>query len=425
MDLLALQLLLLLVLVLCSAFFSGAETALFSLGRGRLLQYAEDNRPDRQRVAALMRTYGRTLITLVAGNMFVNTGLSVVSTDLVGALRLSPNQTTLVSIAMTLVVLLMFGEIAPKAMTLQVAEPFSLRFSGLIKGLRILMTPVIWLVEQVSSRVLDLLGRRHSPPLRPEEYGEYVDLAHAIGAFSVAETDLLRQVFLLRQRRVNRVMTPRIDVCCVRRDLSASTVADLIRTTRQPFYPVVTEGIDDTVAILSVRDFFSLSAAERESWAASGAVFPSIVIPENTSLTRALEALQAHAAPVGLVADEYGGIVGLLSQKWIFEEIVGDIDDEYDTPPWQIRRLGPGVWRVDGQMPLEALPELLPTMPPLPSEAHTLNGLFALILGRIPEVGDRICLPGIELEAIAVDRQRVSEAELRARPVPPPREEAS
>ena len=425
MDILALQLLLLLILVLCSAFFSGAETALFSLGRGRLLQYAEDARPDRQRVAALMRTYGRTLITLVAGNMFINTGLSVVSTDLVGALRLSPNQTTLVSIVLTLVILLMFGEIAPKVITLQVAEPFSLRFSGLIKGLRTLMTPVIWMVEQVSARALNLLGRRHSPPLRPEEYGDYVDLAHAIGAFSVAETDLLRQLFMLRQRRVNRVMTPRTEVVCVRRDLLPTAVADLIRATRQPFYPVVGEGIDDTDAILSVRDFFSLAAAERGNWTLSCAVFPAVIVPENTSLTRALETMQAQTVPVAMVADEYGGIVGLLSKTRIFEEIVGDIDNEYDRPPWQVHRVGPGVWRVDGQTPLDALRELLPETPPLPSEAHTLNGLFALVLGRIPEAGDQICLPGIELDVVNIDRQRVSEAELRALPLPPPREDAS
>jgi len=418
MDILALQLLLLLVLVLCSAFFSGAETALFSLGRGRLLQYAEDSRPDRQRVAALMRTYGRTLITLVAGNMFVNTGLSVVSTDLVAALRLSPNQTTLVSIAMTLVVLLLFGEITPKAMTLQVAEPFSLKFSGLIKGLRILMTPVIWLVEQVSARVLDLLGRRHSPPLRPEEYGEYVDLAHEVGAFSGAETELLRQVFALRQRRVNRVMTPQVDVPCVRRDLSAAAVAELVRATRQPFYPVVTEGIDDTAAILSVRDFFALTAAERGAWATSGAVFPAVMVPENASLTRALETMRARSVPVAMVADEYGGMVGMLSQKRIGEEIVGDIDGEYETPPWQVRRVSPGVWRVAGQMPLDELEELMPEPPPLPPEAHTLNGLFALELGRIPAAGDRICLPGMELEVLAIDRQRVTEAELRSCPAP-------
>jgi putative hemolysin len=310
-------------------------------------------------------------------------------------------------------------------MTLQVAEPFSLRFSGLIKGLRTLMTPVIWTVEQVSARVLNLLGRRHSPPLRPEEYGDYVDLAHAIGAFSVAETDLLRQLFMLRQRRVNRVMTPRTEVCCVRRDLPHTAVADLIRATRQPFYPVVGEGIDDTDAILSVRDFFSLAAAERGNWTSSRAVFSAIIVPENTSLTRALETMQAQTVPVAMVADEYGGMVGLLSQTRIFEEIVGDIDNEYDRPLWQVHRVGPGVWRVDGQMPLDALRELLPETPPLPSEAHTLNGLFALVLGRIPEAGDQICLPGLELDAVTIDRQRVSEAELRATPLTPPREDAS
>jgi CBS domain containing-hemolysin-like protein len=408
----AIQAGLLLILVAGSALFSGAETALFSLGRARLLQYADDPRPDRRRTAQLMRTYNRTLIALVAGNMFVNTGISVMSSKLLLTMQLSPAQTTVMSALLAVVVLLVFGEITPKAVALQYSERLSCWLSGPTWWLRTLLAPILSVMEWGSAKVLNLLGRRRSSPLRPEEYSDYVEMAYSIGAFSDQESELLKHVFMLRQLRINRVMTPRVDVPCVRRDLSPAALIALVQQARRPFFPVVNETLDDATAILSVRNFFALDEAARQNWATSGALFPAVFIPESTSLTKALRTMASQAVPVALAADEYGGIVGMLEQKQVFGEIVGEIETEYERPAWQIHRESPTSWRINGQIPLDALRELLPWLPPPPGETHTLNGLFATQLDRIPQEGDRITFAGMELTAVAVHRNRVVEAVL-------------
>lgn len=406
------QILLLLLLVASSAFFSGAETALFALGRARLIQYADHPRLEYRRIAELMRTYNQTLTALVGGNMLVNTGISVVLASLLGSLGLSSAWTMALSMFIAVAVLLVFGEITPKAVALQFAERFARGAATPVWWWRTLAAPVTVVIEWASARLLNLLGRRHSPPLHEDEYGDYVELANSIGTFSDQETDLLQQVFRLRRLRVNRIMTPRPDVTCVNRQLTPAAIAEFVHRHPRPFLPVVSESLDDTVAILSVRDFFAMPGAARTDWATSPAVFPAIFVPENASLSQAMAALTGRGVSAVLVADEYGGIVGMLEQTQIFEELVGDIANEYSQSAWQLRRDGPDAWRINGQMPLEALHELLPELPRLPAEANTLNGLFAIELDRMPMVGDQLEVAGVKLIARAIDRNRVVEASL-------------
>jgi len=410
------QSLLLLVLVLASAFFSGAETALFALGRARLLQYAEDPRPERRRIAELMRTYHHTLISLVGGNMLVNTGISVVLAGLLAGLALQPWQTTALAVFITVVVLLVFGEITPKAVCLQYAERVVAWLAPAVWWWRTLLMPVIRLVDHATARLLDLLGRRQSPPLREDEYGDYVELAYSIGAFNETEAGLLKDVFSLRRCRVNRVMIPRPDVPCLSCQLPAAAVTEAIRRHARRFLPVVRDNLDEVESILSVRDFFALPPEAREHWAESSAVSPAAFVPENASLMRTLAVMTSRGLAVAMVADEYGGVVGMIERKRIFEEIVGDLADDYGPPSWQLRRDGPDAWLVNGQMPLDELRELLPELPAFPPEAHTLSGLFSLLLDRLPQPGDRCVFAGLELTAIAVARNRVVQARLQ-RPV--------
>jgi len=416
-EIFCLQLALLLVLVILSAFFSGSETALFSLSRARLLSYRNHSVLSRRRIAALMLTYHRTLIALVLGNMFVNIGTSIVGSEMLSRFGGNPLVSTLAAIVMTIILLLIVGEITPKTIALRHAERISRCVAGIVWYFRLLLFPLIRVTEAVFAVILNILGRKKSAPLQPEEYDSYLEMAYTIGAFSDEETKLLTNVFALRQINVNRIMRGRIDVPCVKTTMAVDEITKLIRDSRQPFFPVIKEDLDDAESFLSARDFFAVKPEQRSVKPDCHGIFPAVFIPENAALTHALATLKENALPIALVTDEYGGIVGTIDQKSIYEEIVGDIEGEYEIPDWQVKRLGPASWELNGQITLGELRELLSWEVP-ETDAITLNGLVTELLDRLPEPGDRVEVNGIAIVVSQLSGKRINVAEihlLRAR----------
>lgn len=406
------QFFLLLVLVSFSAFFSGSETALFSLSRARLLSYREDTKAARRYITDLMSTYNRTLIALVLGNMFVNIGISIVGNEILSNLQLNEIFTILVSIIVVVILLLTFGEVTPKAIALAHAEKISETIAKGVWYFRFFLSPFILVIEKCSSIILDLLGRKKSAALSQEEYSSYVDMAYSIGAFSDKEAALFNKIFSLRESKVSKIVKGRIDLSCVRYDMSATEILSIITEKCEQFYPVIRKTIDDAEAFLSSKDFFAIPEKERDNWQNSPCILPAVFIPENSSLTTLLTILKGHPNPIAFAVDEYGGITGVLNLENIYEEIVGEIEDEYDVPEWQIKKTGTDSWKLNGQIPLDDLKELI-NWSCTETEANTLNGLFSEKLDRIPVSGDKITLNGVELTVLAVSQNRVNEAEIK------------
>lgn len=399
------------VFLLCSALFSGSETALFSLSRARLLAWEKDPRASRQRASKLMKSYNQTLIALVLGNMFVNIGLSITGNELFGKLDLTPLMSTLLSIFVVIVMLLIFGEVTPKTLALLNPEYLSEKLSGIVSGMRKILTPLIILLEYTFSSILDLLGRQKDQPLNPEEYSSYLDMAYAVGAFTDEETALLGNIFNLRECSVGIVMKSRVDVKCMKAKLTAQKVSAMIQKERELYYPVIKEDLDDSVSFLSARDFYLTSVNQREKWT-ENATFKAIYIPESTSLTKALGEMKEHQVPVALVVDEYGGVTGSIKLKDIFEELVGDISAEYELLDWQIRKTGDSAWLLSGQITLQDITEMTGVEfeeTPL----NTLNGLFYEIHEKVPKRGSILNLKGARIKALKVKNNRIIEAELK------------
>lgn len=397
--------------VLCSALFSGSETALFSLSRARLLAWEKDNIPSHHRAADLMKSYNRTLIALVLGNMFVNICISLTGNQLFSMLELRPWLSTLLSIFVVIVVLLVFGEVTPKTLALLSPEYVSEKVAGIVSLMRKVLTPLIILMEKTFSSILDLLGRKKSEPLSPDEYSSYLEMAYAIGAFSDSETKLLNNIFDLRKQKVGSVMKSRVDIKCVKEKLSTHKLANMIQKNRELYYPVIKKDLDDAESFLSARDFYLIIPEERNLWP-ENATFKAVYIPESTSLTKALALMKKHDVPVALVVDEYGGVTGSIKLNDIYEELVGDIRAEFEMPDWQIRKINENTWLLSGQITLEDITEMTGVKfedTPL----NTLNGLFYEIREEVPETGSVLHLKGARIKALKVINNRILEAELK------------
>ncbi len=407
----AIEFALLLILVALSAFFSGSETALFSLSRARLFAYKSDPIPARRCISELMEDYHRTLITIVMGNMFVNTCISMLNNEILENLKLNRFLLLALSIFITIVILLLFGEITPKAIAILNAEKFAEFAARKIYFMKWALSPVIMTANKVFSVILDALGRKKQAPLNAEEYSTYIEMAHSVGAFSESETEMLCNIFMLRKNKLSRVMRARTNIEYISNSMSYNEVAEMIRKSGQLFYPIVNESIDDAEKILSARDLFMLDEARKKDWANQSCAIKAIFIPENTSLLKALTNMKKNKMPVAFAIDEYGGISGMVYLKDIYEEIIGEIDIEYDVPDWEIKKLGENKWKINGQIATSDLAEIIDWTTP-EDIANTINGIFLDTLERIPEKGDKVRLDNIEITAINIKNNRVCEADV-------------
>ena len=398
------------ILLFFSAFFSGSETALFSLSKARIMAWEKDALPGRKRAAFLMNSYNKTLIALVLGNMFVNIGISLIGDEIFNYLHLPLWLKTVLSMCSVIILLLIIGEITPKTLALLYREKFSEKVSGFVMLMRIVFLPLITILEKSFAFALDMLGRKQSAPLSPDEYSAYIEMANSIGAFSSRETHLLAGVFSLREKQVALVMKPRVDIKIVSQKDSEEEINRTIQSIKEIYIPVVEEDLDDAEKFLSARDFYLTPQPQRKNWL-KYATFKVHFIPEHTTLTKALREMKKHKIPIALVVDEFGGVVGDIRIKDIYKEIFGNIAEEFETPDWQVKKVSDTKWVFSGQMTLSDIEKITKVKFP-DNSLNTLNALFYEKLEKVPEKGYVININNMKIRALKVKNNRIVEVEL-------------
>ena len=419
--LIVLEGLLLVGLVLLSAFFSSSEIALFSLSRAKLMAYKDDPSLSRRRIHFLMSDYHATLISIILANMFVNSCLSMLNDEILESLHFNPLLTSVLSAVVGIAILLLFGEITPMTIAYIYSERWSERVATPIWFLRKLLFPVVSVVEQICNKILDAIGRKRPKPLDQEEYLSYLETCLARNAFPVWEAKLLRGAFSLRDKTVGEIMRARVDLPFVKLGSHPEFVSATIMKSKQAHIPVGSSTLETADMILSSRSFFMLKGEERASWWKSNCASPAVFIPSGCSLTKALKTIRSNSVHAAIVTDEYGGLAGMVSRQDIYSELVGRAGEEEDGGSgWQVFKVAPGKWIFDGLCPLSFVEESSGWAPLDPPDAKTIGGYFCEILGSFPERGATLNVSGAELQASAVSGNRVSEVVLTIESSPEP-----
>jgi CBS domain containing-hemolysin-like protein len=410
-------LILLIALLIFSALFSASETALFSLSRARILSYRRDKSALKRIVAELVDNYHPTLITLVICNMVTNIGITIINNHLMGGLHFPAWLELTLSMLISIIVLLLFGEIIPKTLALLFPEKLSMRIAFPLYLIRRILAPLIFCSDKILVISTALFGRKQPVPLLPAEYDSYLDSAAATGTFTTAETELLHNIFAMRSKTVTTAMVPRIETIGIAATANAGEVQRIIRQTKREFYPVFTNDLDDAEFFLSARAFFLLSGEERRQWQQQHRLIPAISIPEKAKLTLALSVLRREQLPAALTVDEYGRVTGMLPVKSIYSEMVNKLEDKYSVTDYYLERLDNDTWSLDGAIPLNTLEDITGIQIPENYLSHTLNGLFSEISGKIPQLGDEIILFGWKMHAETVSHHRVVKVKLQREPL--------
>ncbi|UDQ98603.1 hemolysin family protein [Lentisphaerota bacterium WC36G] len=409
------ELILFLVLIFLSGLFSSSETALFALSRARLLEYKNSANKVKKTIAILMNSYETTLIAIILGNTFVNVGLTVLSESLLDYFTLPLWVVTALSAIISVVALLLFGEVIPKSMALANSVKFAHFTAFFIYYFKLIFTPTIWLLNVVCNAGVNLLGRIKNQALSYEEHGEFISFAVEKGAFSFEEGNFIKKLLFFQEQKVSGIMESRVDIKTVFEDAEISDIMPIISRSKQLFIPICKNDIDDCEKIIVSKKFFLLDKVVKLDYIHSEAVIAAKFLPETVNLSIALKFLQDNNIEVALLTDEYGRVSGMISLENIYENILGDIVDEHEDSSVFVQNIADNRWFICGIAPTTFLSSLSKNEVILNRiskdleayEATTLSGLFAEYLQRLPLLGDEIYIGEYLLRVEQLDHKRV------------------
>ena len=415
----ALEILLFIICVLLSAFFSSSEVALISIHRAKVRTLVNEGRPGSKAIAMLKESPERLLITILIGNNIVNIAAASIATAI--AIQRFGDFGVGIATGFVVIVLLVFGEIGPKIYASRASDSFALTVAPIILFLSRLLSPVIWLVKRVSPS-LGIGKEIGEPVVTEEEIKEWIDVGKEEGTIEQGEQDMLYSVLEFGDTTAREIMTPRIDVILMEDTVSFEEAIRIFNDTGFSRIPVYHEQIDNITGILNVKDVFSAMVSRRKDSAIKEVMYDPMFVPETQKIDDLLKELQVHRVQMAVVIDEYSSFVGIVTVEDILEELVGDIMDEFDKEEPEVQELAPGVYVVDAQMWVEDINDRIGLELPTDESYETVGGLIIDRLGHLPKhPGEKAEIAignGITLVVMQMHGRRIVKVKIVVHPVP-------
>jgi len=436
------------VLILVGGFFAASEIALITVKPHRLQQLAQEGSRSARAAQRLTSDPNRFLATIQVAITFLGflasaVGAVAFSDDLARLISLIPNDPLrraadeIAFVVMTLVIAMasiVVGELAPKTLALTFADRLSLVVAQPISLLERVLAPVVWLVSRASLVLVRALGGRERPRggyLSTEELKSLVETGSEHGEIEEDEKEMIHGVIEMGDKSVHEVMVPRIGVRAVDVEAPLDEVLDLMLNAGHSRVPVYAESLDNVIGILYAKDLLPyLKTNGRRASGASGGgeridvrklARTPVYVPETKRVDELLREMQQGKTHMAIVVDEYGGTAGLITMEDLVEEIVGEIQDEYDSEESLVEPVeldGQQAYRLDGRVGMDDLRDLfgLPDEEEPDEEAYdTVGGLIINRAGRIPLPGAEIAFRDLTLTVEAADPRRVAKV-LATRP---------
>jgi CBS domain containing-hemolysin-like protein len=376
----AVQILLFVICVILSAFFSSSEVALISITRAKVRTLVNEGKHGSKALAALKEKPDRLLITILIGNNIVNVAAAALATAV--AIRVFGDVGVGIATGLVVIILLVFGEIGPKIYATRASDSFVLWVAPIIHFLSRILIPVIWLVERVSPKFG--MGEMSEQAVTEEEIKEWIDVGKEEGTIEQGEQDMLYSVLEFADTTAREIMTPRVDVIAMEDSVSFEEAIRIFNETGFSRIPVYHDQIDNITGILNVKDVFSAMVSHRKDSTIKEVMYDPMFVPETKKIDDLLKELQVHRVQMAIILDEYSSFVGIVTVEDILEEIVGDIMDEYDKEEPDIQTISEGVFVIDAQMWMDDVNERLEIDLPVSESYETIGGLIIDRLGHIP-----------------------------------------
>jgi putative hemolysin len=379
----------LLITIILSAFFSGSESAIFSLTEHEKQKIKQTHKKVAESLKKLLDNPPDTISLIITGNTFVNT----IATSILGVVLavFYPRISIPISILIVTSIILILGEVIPKLFALRMVEKVSIFAVYFLSATRYILTPLKSLFTGISSHIASRLGwdinEIPPSPLLREIYA-IVRVGEERGILEKGERVLAEKVLSFGKRWVKEIMTPRVDICGLDKALSKDKVLEFIRETKHTKYPVYIQNLDNVVGVIYVKD---LLFKDHSDW--RDLIQPIFVIPEFTMIDELLQEFRERDEEIALVVDEYGGTAGLVTLEDILEELVGEIEDEYKKEIGKIEIIDENTVSVPGNISLRELGELFKME--FEENFSTLSGLLLSLFQKIPSSGQSFEYKGL------------------------------
>lgn len=400
-------LIIILLCIIMSAYFSATETAFSSLNRIRIKNMADKGNKRAALVLKLSEDYDRLLSTILIGNNIVNIACASLSTLLFVRL-LGEDAGASVSTAVTTVIVLVFGEVSPKSIAKESPEKFSMFSAPILNFMAVLLTPLNFLFKQWKKVLSRFFHSSASQGITEEELITIVEEARQDGGIDEQEGDLLRNALEFNELKAADILTPRIDVVGVNVCAGAEEIASVFTETGYSRLPVYQDSIDNIVGILYHKDFYNKIYGTGKG--IKDVIRPALFITRHKKISQLLQELQASNHHIAVVIDEFGGTVGIVTLEDILEELVGEIWDEHDEIIRSVEKLSDDEFLVLGNANVDKLLELLGYDEE--TEAVTVNGWIMNELQKLPEKGDSFRFHEWQVTVMEMEERRVKSARI-------------
>ncbi len=401
------KLMLVLLLLMLSAFFSSAETALTTVNKMRMRALADEGNNSARIVLKLIDNSGKMLSAILIGNNIVNISASSIMT--IVAQEVWGNFAVSIATGVLTIVILIFGEITPKTLATLYSESLSLKYARIVYFIVWLLTPVIFIINKFSMFIMFVLRidpKKKQATITEGELRTIVDVSHEEGVIETEERTMIKNVFDFGDTLAKDVMIPRIDMCMIDITSSYDELLSIFREHKYTRFPVFSDSTDNVVGIINIKDLLLYKSGE--SFNIKDYLRQAYFTYEHKNLSDLMLEMKTAAINIIIVLDEYGAATGLITIEDLIEEIVGDIRDEYDYDEEDsIKIINENEFLVEGLMNLDDFNDELGTNLKA-QDNDSLGGFILEQLDRLAIEGDKVETNELTLIVESVEKNRIN-----------------
>ena len=402
---------LLVLLVLMSAFFSSSETALINMSKIRLKYLVKEKVKNADKLEKLYEDSNKLIGAILIGNNIVNVATSSIAT-IITTSRFS-NAGLGISVGLTTLVILIFGEITPKNLALKNSESISLFVAPIILFLVRIFTPILFILNNISNLLSALLGQRNDdkkPTITQDELKTIVDVSNQEGVLETDETEMIQNIFEFKDLTVDDIMIQRRDIVAISADMSYDEIIDVFKNKQLSRLPIYEDTIDDIIGVLYAKDLF-FTEQSKEDFDIKAVMREPVFVNEFVKISDFFKKMQQVKTHIAIVLDEYGGVAGIVTMEDLVESIVGDIYDEYDQQDEEVRKLKENIYVINGNSKLTEIQDLL-QVELVSKDYESLGGYLMDKMGKIPTQGDIYEDENFKFVISSMDKNRINKVKV-------------
>ncbi len=400
------EILILTIVLLLSAFFSSSEIALISLSKSKIKHLVKQKKRGSKTLEKIRENPHKLLINIAIANNIVNIFGASFATAI--AIDLFGNKGVGIATGVMTFLILTFGEIVPKTMATKHTEKIALFVAKPLFVLEIIFTPIIKLFELLTKL---FTGKGKDQQITEEEIKTMVSLGQEEGAINKIEEEMIHKIFNFDDIHTWEVMTPRTEITALEIGCSQKNILDTVKESGFSRIPIYESDIDHIVGILYTKDLIKYVRSKRKI-NLKNIMRPVLFVPKNKRIDTLLKEFQNKKIHIALVVEEHGGIEGLVTLEDILEEITGEIYDETDNEEKPIKKIARNKYMIKGSTELDIINKKLRISLEEKEDSNTIGGLILDHLERIPKKNDELEINKIKIKIKKVDRQKIEEIEL-------------